>query len=110
MPEHGARTVAIESSEAGEHWSELLRTVVRSEARILVQERGTTVAALVSAGDLERLARLDAEREARWQVVDEIHARNRDKDPDEVERDVAEALAEVRAEPGECRHATAGLN
>lgn len=32
----------------------------------------------------------------RWRIVDELHARNRDVDPDEVERDVAEALAEAR--------------
>ncbi len=42
--------------------------------------------------------RTKAERDDPWRVVDEIHARNSDKDPDEVERDVAEALAEVRAE------------
>jgi hypothetical protein len=40
----------------------------------------------------------DAERERRWQVIEQIGARNRDKDPEEVERDIAEALAEVRAE------------
>jgi len=33
-----------------------------------------------------------------WSVIDEIHARNRDKDPEEIERDIAEAIAEVRAE------------
>ena len=41
---------------------------------------------------------MEKDREQLWSVVDEIHARNQEKDPDEVERDVAEALAEVRAE------------
>jgi hypothetical protein len=35
-------------------------------------------------------------REARFQVYDEIRARNRDKRPQEVEADVAEAVAAVR--------------
>ena len=91
-------TRTMEASEAGQRWSELLDAVSRLESRVSVQKGGVPVAALVSAEDLERLRQMDAEREARWQIVDEIHARNRDKDPDEVERDVAEALAEVRAE------------
>jgi hypothetical protein len=40
----------------------------------------------------------DAEREERWRIVDEIQTRNLDKDPDQVERDVAEAVAEARAQ------------
>jgi hypothetical protein len=38
------------------------------------------------------------ERERRWQVIESIGDRNIDKDPDEVERDIAEVLAEIRAE------------
>jgi hypothetical protein len=38
------------------------------------------------------------ERDALWDAWQEIGARNADKDPDEVERDVAAAIEEVRAE------------
>lgn len=37
-------------------------------------------------------------RTERRTVVDEIHARNRHLDPEAVERDVAEAIEEMRAE------------
>ena len=54
------------------------------------------MAAIISASDLERLNQLEAQRDERWRVLDEIHARNQDKTPEEVEQDVAEALTEVR--------------
>lgn len=98
MRKHEPMTRTMEASEARLHWSEIPDRVSRRETRVIVQRGGIPVAALVSTADLERLTQMDTERESRWQVVDEIHARNRDKDPDEVERDVAEALAEVRAE------------
>ncbi|MGH2352707.1 MAG: GNAT family N-acetyltransferase [Chloroflexota bacterium] len=50
----------------------------------------------VSAKDLERLTRLEIERERRFKVLDDIRARNADKDADEVERDVAEEIAAMR--------------
>lgn len=67
----------------------------------MVEEDGKPVAALISPSDLARLDRLDAQRKEAARVFDEIHARNRNVDPDEVERDVAEALAEVRAQERE---------
>ena len=39
-----------------------------------------------------------SERAQRRTVLDEIHARNRHLDPEEVERDVAEAIEELRTE------------
>jgi hypothetical protein len=39
-----------------------------------------------------------AEWDRFWEVVERIGERNRHFDPDEVERDIAEALAEARAE------------
>lgn len=37
-------------------------------------------------------------RERFWEIVEEIRALNADKDPDEVYRDVTEAVEEVRQE------------
>jgi len=41
---------------------------------------------------------MDTRREDGWKAIEEIRARNKDKDPEEVERDVAEAIADIRAE------------
>lgn len=78
---------------------ELVKKVSKRETRVVLEEDGKAVAVLVSTDDLEQLRRLDSYRKDPWKVIDAIHARNLDKDPEEVERDVAEAIAEVRAEP-----------
>jgi hypothetical protein len=70
--------------------------VSKHEARVVVEENGKPVSALVSPSDLEQLRRLDAYRADPWTVVDEIQAKNRDRRPEEVERDVAEAIEEIR--------------
>jgi hypothetical protein len=45
---------------------------------------------------IDECRRLMAAREARFQVYDEIRARNQDRRPEEIEADVAEAIAAVR--------------
>jgi hypothetical protein len=41
---------------------------------------------------------MNAERAERWQVIDEIQARNADEDLEETERFVAEEIEAMRAE------------
>jgi len=41
---------------------------------------------------------IDSEWDKFWEVVERIGERNRHFDPEEVERDIAEAIAEARAE------------
>lgn len=105
MHEHKPMTQTMKASQARQEWSQVLNQVFRGEKRVLVEKSGIPVAAIVSAEDFERLKHYDAQREERWRVVDEIRARNRDKDPAEVERDVAEELAALRREDRERRAA-----
>lgn len=47
----------------------------------------------------ERVARRQAEdRQRFWEIVEDIRARNADKDPDEIYQDVTEVVEEVRQE------------
>jgi prevent-host-death family protein len=92
------RTKTITVTAARQAWSELLNTVSRGETRVLVEKRGIPVAAIVSIEDLERLNRLDAERDQDFAVLDEVGAAFKDVPVGELERQVAKALAEVRAE------------
>ncbi len=46
---------------------------------------------------IELYERLVAEREARFEVLERIRSRAPDRSPDEVERDVTEAIAAIRA-------------
>lgn len=90
------RTVDV--SEAGELLNALLGQVARSQVRLVIQQDGKDVAALVSAYDLERLEMLDRRAAEGWKAIQEIQARFSHLDPEEVERDIAEAIAEMRAE------------
>ena len=98
MREREPMTQTMKASQARQEFSQLLNKVFRRQTRVIVEKSGIPVAAIISAEDLERLTQLEAERQARFQVIDEIHARNRDQDPDEVERDVAEEITAMRAE------------
>lgn len=98
MPERAPMTQTMKASEARQHFSQLLNKVFRKETRIVVEKSGIPVAAIVSAQDLEQLQVLEAEREARFAVLDRIRARNADQDPDEVLRDVTAVVEDVRQE------------
>jgi PHD/YefM family antitoxin component YafN of YafNO toxin-antitoxin module len=98
MPKKERITETLSTTDASDTFPELVRKVSGKGARVIVEENGKAVAAIVSVLDLERLNRLDQKQDKAWEVFEEIHARNAQVDPDEVERDVAEALAEVRAQ------------
>lgn len=85
-------------SEAGALVGTLIEEVARGRLRLVVQRDGKDAAALVSAYDLERLEMLDRRAAEGWKAIEEIWARNADIDPEEAERDIAEAIAEMRAE------------
>ena len=108
MPEREPMTQTMTMIDAQRDFGSLVKRVSKKETRVVVEDEGQPVAALVSPDDLDQLRRLDSYREDPWRVIDEIHARNRDKDPEEVERDVAEALAEVRKEERARRERSAG--
>ena len=107
MASPSVTTRTVEISEAKNQLSPLANEVSRQRLRIVVAESGAPVAALVSLHDLERLARFDAEREARFAVVDRMRDAFADVSTEEVEREVAKALAEVRAEMAAEREAAA---
>ena len=108
MPECEPITQTLEAPEARQHWSQILDRVSHRQARIVVERGGIPVAAIVAADDLERLTRLEAQRAARFAVLDEIHARNADREPDEVERDVAKEVAAMREEERQPRASRRG--
>jgi len=96
MATYEPSTRAIDAQGMNQSWQEALHAVAHRGERILVEEAGATVAALVSVDDLARLARLDAERAERFRVLDRIGAAFADEDPDESERLAALAVAEAR--------------
>ena len=78
-------------------FSQLLNRVSRRETRVVVEKSGVPVAAIISAQDLEELARFEAQREKDFAIIDEIRAAFKDVPDEELEREVARAVAEARA-------------
>jgi prevent-host-death family protein len=96
-------TQSLPISEVQSRLSPLAKEVARKELRVIVEESGTPVAAIVSVDDLARWVRLDRECEARFAVIDRMREAFADVPADEIEREVAKAVAEVRAEMAEER-------
>jgi prevent-host-death family protein len=76
----------------------LVNKVYRAETRVIVEKSGIPVAAIVSTDDLKRLDQLDRDREQRRAVLEAFRAPFRDVPVDELEREIARAVADVRAE------------
>ena len=85
-------------SEVKQQLNRLVNQVYRRETRIMVEKSGIPVAGIVSAEDLRRLDRLDRERAERFKVLEEFGEAFKDVPAEELEQEVARALAEVRAE------------
>lgn len=90
-------TETMKISEVKPRRNSLVNRVYRQETRILVEKSGIPVAGLVSAADLQRLDQLDRERARRFSILDEFGEAFKDVPAEELEREVARALAEVRA-------------
>ena len=91
-------TQTMKISEVKQQLNRLVNQVYRRETRIMVEKSGIPVAGIVSAEDLRRLDRLDHERAERFNVLEEFGEAFKDVPAEELEREVARALAEVRAE------------
>jgi prevent-host-death family protein len=84
----------IGAREARSNFSQLLGQVHFGGQVVIVERFGRPMVAIIPLEDYQRLI---AEREARFQVLDEIRLRLPNLTVEEVEQDVAEAIAAVRA-------------
>lgn len=98
MREREPMTQTMNATAVRQAWSKLLNQVFRRETRVIVEKSGIPVAAIISAEDLERLNRLEEERRRDLAILDESQAAFQDVPPEEVEREIAQAIAQVRAE------------
>ena len=98
MAAHELPARAIDAEDVRRSWPQTLTAVSCKGERIVVEEDGVAVAAIVSIQDLARLARLDAERDERFKVFERLGAAFAQEDPEESDRLAALALAEARAD------------
>ena len=88
----------IKASEVRQHWSQVLNQVFKQEARILVEKSGIPVAAIISADDFRRFKSLEEIRGEKFKALEESWEAFKDVPSEEIEREVARAIEEVRAE------------
>lgn len=104
-PKGTPQTVNV--TDARRRFAELLNAVVDRGARVVLSKNRIPVAALISPRDLEKLRRLEADREHDFTVLDEIGASFKDVPLPILEREVSRAVTAVRAErPGTRRRRT----
>ncbi|HEU0076334.1 MAG TPA: type II toxin-antitoxin system Phd/YefM family antitoxin [Longimicrobiaceae bacterium] len=85
--------IRMGAREARQKLSELVGRVHYGGDTVILESSGRPMAAVVP---LEMYNRMMAEREERFQVIDEIRARMPHVPEEEAEADIAEALAAVR--------------
>ena len=98
-------TETINVTEARRGWSDLLNRVFRRESHVIVEKSGIPVAAIISMRDFELFKLMKAKREESFKFLDDMRDAFKDVPPEEIEREVAKALAEVRAENRASRQA-----
>jgi prevent-host-death family protein len=91
----------MSTKDARANFADLLGLVYYTKEPVIVEKKGKPVAVVVNPTDFEEYQQLAKERF--FKTVRETQERNSDKDPDEVLRDVTEAVEEVRQERYERR-------
>lgn len=86
----------IQLSDVKEPLLRLVSKVSRKETRVIVENAGEPVAALVSAEDLRRLNDLDHAWDERTKAIERFSKAFSDVPADEVETDVARIIEEQR--------------
>lgn len=94
-------TESLKFTEARAGLSALLDRVFQRKTRVRLYKGSTPVAAIVSIADLERLEKDDREREQAFLDIGKIGEGFRDVTPEEFERQLELAKAEIRASASE---------
>ncbi len=94
----GGLSETMKMTDAKQQFSRVVSDVYKTHRRVLVEKGGIPVAAIVTAEDFARLNQLDSEWRSGFEVFHEIGQAFSDIDLDEIEREVASAVAAVRAE------------
>lgn len=96
MREQEVRIQTMKIAEVRGQLDSLVNRVFRKETRVLVEEAGIPVAALVSAEDLRRWDRLDKDRAERFKAIAALREDFKDVPPEEIDREADRAVAALR--------------
>ncbi|MCL5946825.1 MAG: type II toxin-antitoxin system Phd/YefM family antitoxin [Chloroflexi bacterium] len=85
----------MSAHEARARFSELIGQVYYTKEPVIVERKGKPFAVVISP---EQFEALQQGTDQAWAAVDRLRERNRDKDPDDVVRDVTAEVEVVRQE------------
>lgn len=88
----------VTASEARQRWSELVNRVSRGDAYVVVEKCGIPAAAIIAAEDFKVFRRWLVQYRRDLALLDEFQSAFADVPPDELEREISKAVAEVRAD------------
>lgn len=88
----------LPADTARAEFDNLVDRVEQQGGRVVIERDGIPVAAIVSTADLDRLTTFEREREERFRILDEVRTAFADIPSEELEREAARAIAEVRAD------------
>jgi len=91
-------TQTMSASETRQNFSDVVNRVYRGEERVVIERSDIPVAAVVSAQDLERIKSIERRFVEGFKALDDIGRAFKDIPSEEIEREAAKALAEIRAE------------
>jgi antitoxin (DNA-binding transcriptional repressor) of toxin-antitoxin stability system len=98
MTWHELTTERMNVTEARRTWSDLLNRIFRRESHVVVEKGGIPIAAIISMREYELFLEMKARREERFKILDRISEVFENVPTDELERQVARAIAGVRDE------------
>ena len=93
-----ADTETLKVVDPQANWRAVLDRVRRGETRVLLEEEGTPVAAIISPDDFDRFRQWEAARQEDLRVLKRSWAAFADVPEDDLERKVERALRKVRAQ------------
>ncbi len=96
MREREPMTKTVKASEARQQWSELLNEVFKRETRVVVEKSGIPVAAIISAGDLQRFEESEKRRAEAFKALEATREAFKDISDEDLEREIAKAITSVR--------------
>lgn len=98
MDEGTPATERVTEARLRDDWDNLVQQVARGERRLLIEQAGTPVAAIISGRDLQRLQQFEAQISRDLQVLEASRNAFKDVPDEELEAEISKAIAEVRAE------------
>ena len=72
MPEQKPVIQKMKAAEVGQAFEQLLKQVATGDIRVVVDEDGTTLGAIISAEDLARLSQMEQRNKRYFAILDEI--------------------------------------